>query len=100
RLPLAAAADHDRDVAPDRLRVVEGAVDGVVLALIARRRLGEHGPRDVEVGLEALEALAERREVVAVRRGLLDVPAGADPVDGAAGGADGQGGRGLGGGEV
>ena len=36
RLALAAAADQDRDVAADRLRVVERAVDAVVLALVGR----------------------------------------------------------------
>ena len=39
RLALAAAADQDRDVAADRLRVVERAVDAVVLALERRHVL-------------------------------------------------------------
>ena len=78
RLALAAAADQDRDVAAQRLRVVERAVDAVVRALDGRSLLGEHRARDLQRVLEALEALLQRREANAVGVVLLLEPGGAD----------------------
>ena len=81
RLALAAAADEDRDVAAQRLRVVVGARDRVVGARDRRLLLGEHRARDPQVVLEALEALLQRRERVAVGVVLGLEPARADPVE-------------------
>src|SRR5581483_9156202 len=96
RAPLPAPADEDRDPAPDRLRVVEHLLHPVVAALERRRRLGEHGPADLEGLLEAVEALAGGREVVAVAGVLVVVPGRPDPEDGPAGGDDVEGGDDLG----
>ena len=89
RLALARAADQDRDVAADRLRVVERAVDAVVLALVGRRRPAVNSSAgDVQRVLEALEALLQRREVEPVRLVLLLEPGRADAEHGTAAGDD------------
>ena len=88
RLPLAAAADEDRDVAADRPRVVVRAVDPVVRALDGRLLLREHRARDAERVLEQLEAHLQRREVEAVGAVLALEPGGAERVDRAAAGED------------
>src|SRR5918994_2559555 len=90
RLLLAAAADHDRDVSADRLRVVERLADGVVFALVAGPLLGEHGAGDVERVLEPLEALAESAEAEVVGPVLGLEPGGPKTVDGPAGGDRGE----------
>ena len=74
RLPLARAADEDRDVTAQRLRVVQRVGDGQALALVARLGLREHPTRDVERVLEQHEAVAQRGELVAVREVLLLEP--------------------------
>ena len=84
RLALAAAADEDRDVAAQRLGVVVGAADRVVVARHRRALLGEHRARDPQVVLQPLEALLQRRERIPVRLVLGLEPARADAVDRAA----------------
>jgi hypothetical protein len=62
RLALAAAPDHDRDVAAQRAGVVQDAVRAVMAALHRRLRFGEHRAGDAQRVLQALEALLQRRE--------------------------------------
>ena len=83
-LPLAAAADEDRDVAAKRPGVVQHVLDPVVEALKARRLLREHRARDLQCLPEPLEALLQRREVEAVRAVLVLEPGRAERVDRAA----------------
>jgi len=54
-LPLTAAADEDRDVSPERARIVEGAFDAVVTPFEARRFLREHRARDLEMLFEPFQ---------------------------------------------
>src|SRR5436309_5298160 len=92
RLPLAAAADHDRNArARDRLRRVEqpggtelATVEGALGAGFAL----EHLVRDPEGLLELLEADAQRREGDAQGVRLLLVPRGAKAQPGATAGQD------------
>src|SRR5664279_4526294 len=86
RLALAAAADQDRDVAADRLGVVEGAGGAEVLAGERRLLVGEHRARDLQRLLQTLEALLERRELEPVGGVFVLEPARADPVPRAAAG--------------
>src|SRR5207245_2752508 len=81
RLPLARAADQNRDVAADRLWVVQRSLEPVVLALEAGFLVREHGAGDLDRLLEPLEALLEWREVDPVGPVLLLVPGGADAED-------------------
>src|SRR3954471_14683888 len=78
RLPLPAAADHDRDAWPaDRLRRVEEPcrVDVVAVECALRAALAlEHRVGDAERVLEQLEPHAERRELEPEASRLLLVP--------------------------
>src|ERR671914_12804 len=74
RFPLAAAADDDRNVATQRLGVVQGPVDAEVAALEGGALLREHGARDLKGVLEHLEAPTQRREVEADGAGRLLQP--------------------------
>ena len=63
----------------DALRLVDRAVDPVVLAGERGVRLGPHGPDDLERLLQHAETLGDLRERVPVRVELVLVPARADP---------------------
>ena len=80
RPSLPAATDADRRLrALDRLRLVAGTAELVVLALEGRRLLREEPDDHLTSLLEAVAALGRRAQLDPVGPRLLLVPAGPDP---------------------
>src|SRR5262249_57881757 len=77
--PIPFTADPDRRMRPlHRRRIAEGSLDGVVLPLEDRPRLGPHATDDLDALVELRDALTDARKGHAIRAVLVFEPAGAE----------------------